>query len=125
MLSCRTIRGTPSFFSGLFTHRNGKTVLTGAGDKTARLWEAGTGKQLLMLPADYEFYVEGLANSPDGKTLLTGGDTTRSPGSGICGRGRKSGCFVGHDDHITDVAYSPDGKRVLTGSGDGTARLWI
>jgi WD40 repeat protein len=50
---------------------DGKTVLTGSWDKTARLWEVATGKQLGP-PLHHRDTVAAVAFSPDGKTVLTG-----------------------------------------------------
>ena len=50
---------------------DGKTVLTGSGDKTARLWDAATG-QPLGPPLTHQATVYAVAFSPDGKTVLTG-----------------------------------------------------
>jgi tetratricopeptide (TPR) repeat protein len=50
---------------------DGKTVLTGSWDKTARLWDAATG-QPLGLPMTHQGIVWAVAFSPDGKTILTG-----------------------------------------------------
>jgi WD40 repeat protein len=50
---------------------DGKTVLTGCEDKTARLWDASTG-QPTGPPMRHENGVEAVAFSPDGKTVLTG-----------------------------------------------------
>jgi tetratricopeptide (TPR) repeat protein len=52
---------------------DGKTVLTGSEDKTARLWDAATGRPL-GLPMTHQGPVWGVAFSPDGKTVLTGSD---------------------------------------------------
>ena len=53
---------------------DGKTVLTGSDDKTARLWDAATGQ-----PLGPPLHASGLrsmpvAFSPDGKTVLTGSE---------------------------------------------------
>jgi WD40 repeat protein len=50
---------------------DGKTVLTGSVDKTARLWEAATGKPIGPL-LQHQATVGAVAFSPDGKTVLTG-----------------------------------------------------
>ena len=50
---------------------DGKTVLTGSSDKTARLWETATGKQLGP-PLQHQGGVLAVAFSPDGKTVVTG-----------------------------------------------------
>ena len=50
---------------------DGKTVLTGSIDKTARLWDATTG-QAPRLPMTHQHAVFAVAFSPDGETVLTG-----------------------------------------------------
>ncbi len=50
---------------------DGKTILTGSNDRTARLWDAATGRPIghpLAIPTA----VSSVAFSPDGKTILTG-----------------------------------------------------
>ncbi len=49
---------------------DGKTVLTGSGDKSAQLWETATGKPLGP-PLQHQNTVTAVAFSPDGKTVLT------------------------------------------------------
>src|SRR6202042_3695900 len=50
---------------------NGRHVVTGAGDQTARLWDAPTGKELLAFIGHSRFLTT-LAISRDGNRLLTG-----------------------------------------------------
>src|SRR5689334_3148516 len=47
-----------------------ETLATGGADKTVRLWEVASGKQLAVLEAHADA-VAGLAFSPDGKTLAS------------------------------------------------------
>src|SRR5262249_25929636 len=51
---------------------DGKTVLTGSQDNTARLWQAATGKPLGEA-LRHQGWVVAVAFSPDGKLALTGG----------------------------------------------------
>jgi hypothetical protein len=50
---------------------DGKAVLIGSADKTARLWSAATGKELTP-PLRHRGPVRAVAFSPDGKAVLTG-----------------------------------------------------
>ena len=100
---------------------DGKTVLTGSDDKTARLWDAATGRPIGP-PLAHQGAVCAVAFSPDGKAVLTGSDDTRR-GSGTPPPAGPS-AHPGPPGRGQAVAFSPDGKAVLTGSDDRTARLW-
>jgi WD40 repeat protein len=50
-----------------------KSVLTGSWDKTARLWDAATGRPLGP-PLTHQGAVVSVAYSPDGKSVLTASD---------------------------------------------------
>jgi WD40 repeat protein len=50
---------------------DGKTVITGSWDRTARIWDAATG-QPLGQPFTHQGSVEAVAFRPDDKTVITG-----------------------------------------------------
>ena len=50
---------------------DGARVLTGSFDKTARLWDAATGKEIRAFKG-HESWVLSVAFSPDGARVLTG-----------------------------------------------------
>src|SRR5262245_63014830 len=50
---------------------DGKLVLTGSSDNTARLWDAAGGKLVATL-SGHERSVNAVTFSPDGKLVLTG-----------------------------------------------------
>ena len=50
---------------------DGKRVVTGSRDNTAKIWEVETGMELLTLKG-HGNYVESVAFSPDGKRVVTG-----------------------------------------------------
>jgi tetratricopeptide (TPR) repeat protein len=101
---------------------DGKAVLTGSWDHTARLWDAATGRPIGS-PMPHRSLVVAVAFSPDGKAVLTGSwDHTARLWDAATGR--PIGPPMPHRSVINAVAFSPDGKAVLTGSEDHTARLW-
>ncbi|VFM97921.1 MAG: WD domain-containing protein, G-beta repeat-containing protein [Candidatus Kentron sp. G] len=68
-------------------------------------------------------YPNGIAFSPDGRTLLTGSyDTTMKLWDAASGKEIRT--FTGHSNLVTSVAFSPDGRAVLSGSSDKTVKLW-
>jgi WD40 repeat protein len=57
--------------TSLICSRDGKRILTGSSDKTARVWDANKGTELLTLIGHTD-WVMCVSWSPDGKHILTG-----------------------------------------------------
>ena len=99
---------------------DGKLVATGSSDKTARVFEAATGREVSRL-ADQNG-VNAVAFSPDGKLVATGSwDNTARVVEAATGREVSR---LAHQNWVNAVAFSPDGKLVATGSDDHTARVF-
>ena len=88
------------------------------------LWDAATGEKVqeFAFPDDAAC-AEGVAFSPDGRTVLAG-DRTGRLWMWDAATGEKIREFTGHTDMIWSAAFSPDGRFALSGGGDRTARLW-
>jgi WD40 repeat protein/serine/threonine protein kinase len=106
---------------------DGSTILTGSEDKTARLWDAATGKPRGS-PLGHRHKVWAVAFSPNGKTVLTGsGDITESSSGEArfwhVDTGRPLSRTLPHRYAVRGVQFSPDGQTILTTSLD-KVQLW-
>ena len=106
---------------------DGHHILTGSGDRTARIWDATTGDNTLTLT--HTSWVTEVAWSPDGHHILTGsiGGAARVWEGIACIWDAATGdntLTLTHTDPVNAVAWSPDGHHILTGSMDGAARIW-
>ncbi|HLO28690.1 MAG TPA: TIR domain-containing protein [Anaerolineales bacterium] len=102
---------------------DGKYVVTGSGDQTARVWEAVTRKEIARVT--HEDVVSNVAMSPDGKFVasvsvdgvlrvweaFTGREITRNKINGC------SGCFP----YMNLFSFSPDGRYIVA---DGRVLIW-
>jgi WD40 repeat protein len=106
---------------------DGKIILTGSEDGTARLWIAATGKPAHP-PLMHRSPVGVVVFSPDGKTAITATkDKTAQLWDVATGKpiGPPLPCGAVPPGVGLTVAtlFRPDGRAVLTGSSDG-AHLW-
>jgi len=101
---------------------DGKSVLTGGDDHTARLWDTASGTPIGQ-PIRQGDVVTSVAFSPDGKTLLTGGKD-RTARLWDAATGRPVGSPFPNGAEVWTVAYSPDGRTFLTGNQEFKAQLW-
>ncbi|GII01622.1 WD40 repeat domain-containing serine/threonine protein kinase [Planobispora takensis] len=115
------VLGNGELVQGLAVSADGRTVAAGCWDGRIRLWEVPSGKMIGELK-DRKFYVEGLALSPDDRTLISVGGVsdTETHVWDLDSRRRVSKSVIGS----VFVRFSPDGRRFVTGSGFEWVRLW-
>jgi WD40 repeat protein len=94
---------------------------TAKPDKTARLWEVATGKEVWRFEAPSNF-VSSVEFSPDGRSVLIGNDNVATLLESSTGK--KIRDFSGSGEVVEAVAF-PKGEGVLVmGHRSGTTRLW-
>jgi WD40 repeat protein len=97
-------------------------VATGSKDRTARVWDAATGRPVTP-PLAHDGGVMSVAFSPDGRHLLTGSDDKLARLWDV-ETGRAVLPPLAHPAGGVRAAYGPDGRRAVTTCEDGTARVW-
>ena len=102
--------------------RDGRYVATGDQDKTAKVWDAGTGRLVQTLVGHSEILF-GMAFSPDGTKLLTGSLDNTARLWDIAS-GKEIRRFTGHTAAVYAVGFTPDGRYAITSSADKSARIW-
>jgi len=101
---------------------DGRRIVTPWGDETAVVWDANTGRKLLVLQ-DRTYGVRSAAFSPDGRRIVTAsGYQTAVLWDAITGERRR--VLQGHTRPVASAAFSPDGRRIVTASWDNTAIVW-
>ncbi len=100
---------------------NGKLLATGSFDRTARIWNAHTGRLLHVLPHIGQVLAERF--SPDGSSLVT----SNADGAAYVwdvATGQRKLLFVDATGAINAAEFSPDGSEIATASDDRYARLY-
>lgn len=68
-------------------------------------------------------YIFSLAISPDGQTLVSGGEDETIKIWQVS-TGKELRTLTGHSEAVYCLAISPDGKTLVSGSADRTIKIW-
>jgi WD40 repeat protein len=99
-----------------------KRAVSGSADKTVRVWDVKTGKELACYKG-HTGEVLHVAFTPDGNRVLSAG-ADKTLRLWVEDEKKEPQTFEGHTDKITGIAVSADGSLLISSSLDKTVRVW-
>ena len=101
---------------------NGKMLASGSNDKTIKLWNVETGKEIRTLPG-HNINVNSVSFNSDDK-MLASGSSDKTIKLWNVETGQEIRSLSGHNDSVNSVIFSSDSKMLASGSSDKTIKLW-
>jgi WD40 repeat protein len=110
--------------SSIAVSTDGMYALSGSEDKTLKLWEVATGREVRTF-IGHTGRVLSVALSADGRYALSGSqDQTLRLWDVATGREVRTCAVEGFLNWIHSIALSHDGRYALSGASDTTPKLW-
>jgi hypothetical protein len=103
---------------------DGRRIVTASFDKTARIWDAATGREIAVLRGHGDG-VFSAAFSPDGTRIVTA-SWDRTARIWDAATSQEIAILRSPHGRMVSATFSPDGTRIVTASvgPDKTARIW-
>jgi WD40 repeat protein len=116
--------------TGVAFSPDGKILASASYDKTIRLWDVSSHKEIAILEGHTDTGHTGhtdtiwrVAFSPDGKTLASA-SWDKTIRLWDVSSHNEIATLEGHTAAVRGVAFSPDGRLLASASEDNTVRLW-
>lgn len=102
---------------------DGKWLVTGSWDNSAKIWNAQTGHAEKKLEKKHQGFVNTARYSPNGKQILTASDDgTAKVWDAVSGNIILT--LDQHGSHVKSAIFSPNGSQIVTASDDKTLVMW-
>jgi WD40 repeat protein/serine/threonine protein kinase len=122
--SIMTLHGHRFRVNSISLNLDGKRIASGSADRSIKVWNWVTGKELMTISKAHENEITCVSFSPDGTRLVS------SDGSGEIKvwdvtSGNKVMTLEGHNDWVFSTALSLDGKHIAsTAYGNKMIKVW-
>lgn len=103
---------------------DGRVVLTGGDDRTARLWDTATVQELHTFTGGRFDFGTSAVFSPDSRTILLTNGLDKTAHLWDAATGHEVGMFANYSGSVPSTVFSPDGQLVLTGHANAIVSLW-
>src|SRR5262249_8893413 len=100
---------------------NGARLATGSADDAIKIWDVGTGGELVTLRGHVQA-VCSLAGGPGGSLASSANDGSLKIWSSL--RDQESNVLPAHAGRATAVAWSPNGNQLASAGDDGMVKIW-
>ncbi|ETO29645.1 WD-40 repeat-containing protein [Reticulomyxa filosa] len=115
------LKGHSNSVLGVKFSPDGSKILSYSLDKTIRIWDTSSRKQLHLLQNTN--LPRAVYFSPDGSKIVSYSESTTIYLWDVLS-GQQLQTWEGHSNSITDVQFSSNGSKVVSSSLDGTIRVW-
>lgn len=118
----RVLDRTPDMMLCVAVSPEGKRVAAGGTDGMVRVFDASTGRRLLLVEPHAD-WVTAVAFSPDGKRLAT---ASRDKSARVfdAATGEAQSAYLGHAEPLYALAWDSGGQRLYTGGRDREIHVW-
>ena len=116
-----TLEGVPGLIQAIGFSPDGKTLLTGSTDRTARRWDVVSGKEI-GVPLAHPAAVTAVGYSPNGQVIAV--MSAQAVRLWAVSAGKAMGGGLDHKAGVLGFAFSADSKTILTAGFDQIARFW-
>ncbi|KAG2103971.1 WD40-repeat-containing domain protein [Suillus cothurnatus] len=123
-----TFKGHEDDVDGVAFIAGTRLLVTGSDDKSLRVWDLDTGKQVGEPLLGHDAEVRSVTASPDGRWIVSGGRNGSilvwEVGTNKRELKRVPISVNGHDENVMSVIFAPDSETFASASRDETVCIW-